>query len=165
MGREACGGSVLSGCRARTGAHTKPPRTLTFTGGARGPLSLEPQATAKRRPQPAQLALHIPPGTLSLSELLLQPVDLAAGLVQASPQPLHRPTGLLQPPGRGAKLGPESVLGTLALAETCLQPLLLGLRSSLYLRQPLLQPQDLWEGCEAIPESPAIAALPPGLSS
>lgn len=92
-------------------------------------------------------------------------MDLAAGLVQASLQPLHCPVGLLQPPGRGVKLGPESVLGTLTLAETCLQPLLLGLCSSFYLCQPLLQPQDLWEGCEAIPESPALAALPPGLLS
>lgn len=138
------------GDRAGTGAHWKPPRTLTFGGrarplrGGRGALCPEPQAEAKRGPQPAQLALCTPPGTLGLGQLLLQAADPAAGLVQASLEAVSHAAGLLQLPGDAVQLSPEALLCPPALAKALLQLLLPGLALGLHLRQHPLQPQHLW---------------------
>lgn len=124
-------------------------RTLTFGGGARplrgdgGAPCPQPQATAERGPQPAQLALCILPGALGVGQLLLQAVDPAAGFVQASPEAVSHTTGLLQLPGDAAELSPQALLGAPALVEALLQLPLPGLPSCLYLRQLSLQPQDL----------------------
>lgn len=120
-------------------------------------------------PELAQLALCTLPGTLRPSQLLLQAVDPATGLVQASLEAVSHAAGLLQLPGGSEQLGTEGVLSFPAHAEALLQLLLAGLTSSLHLCQLPLQPQDLWEAMGAqealTPDPPASADLPRPLAS
>lgn len=87
------------------------------------------------------------------------------GLLQASLEAVSHATGLLQLPGGTPQLGAEGALSPPALVEAFLQLLLPGLASGLYLRQLLLQPQDLCEAVGAqmealVPDSPASEDLP-----
>lgn len=149
------------GCRAGTGVHLPPPRTLTFGGGPRplrgrrGALSPESQPAAEGGPEPAQLALRTPPGTLGPGQLPLQAVDPAAGPVHASPEAVHLAGGTTQ-------LGPQRLLGRLTLLEALLQLRLPGLSPGLRLRQRPLQPPHLrgFGGSEG-GSAPGLSPQPP----
>lgn len=92
-------------------------------------------------------------------------MDPATGLIQASLEAVSHATGPLQLAGGTSQLGAEGTLSPLTLMEASLELLLPGLASGLYLRQLLLQPQDLCEAAGAqaealVPDAPASEDSP-----
>lgn len=81
------------------------------------------------------MGLCIPPGVLSLGQLLFQDVDSATGIVQAGLKSVSLAAGLLQLPSDSVQLGPQGLLSPLTLTEMLLKLLYPGLPCCLYFGQ------------------------------